>query len=69
MRLIVCRGAECIMVCSSGGVPSLNDDPENRQFSGIEPKAIVNEASRTGRAVSAHAIGKDLRPRSSWGGR
>lgn len=58
VREMVRRGARCIKVCSSGGVLSLNDDPEDRQFSDDELKAIVDEAARSGRAVAAHAIGK-----------
>jgi imidazolonepropionase-like amidohydrolase len=58
VRLMVRRGARCIKVCSSGGVLSLDDDPEDRQFSDDELKAIVDEAGRSGRSVAAHAIGK-----------
>jgi imidazolonepropionase-like amidohydrolase len=58
VRLLVRRGARCIKVCSSGGVLSLLDDPEDRQFSDDELRAIVEEAARSGRAVAAHAIGK-----------
>ncbi|KAK1999362.1 amidohydrolase [Colletotrichum falcatum] len=58
VRLLVRRGAQCIKVCSSGGVLSLLDDPEDRQFSDEELKAIVDEAGRSRRAVAAHAIGK-----------
>ncbi|KAH6660707.1 hypothetical protein BKA67DRAFT_590006 [Truncatella angustata] len=58
VREMVRRGARCIKVCSSGGVLSLDDDPEDRQFSDEELKAICDEAARTGRAVAAHAIGK-----------
>jgi imidazolonepropionase-like amidohydrolase len=58
VRQMVRRGARCIKVCSSGGVGSLNDDPEDRQFSDEELKAIVEEAARSRRAVAAHAIGK-----------
>ncbi|KAK9771270.1 hypothetical protein SCAR479_12003 [Seiridium cardinale] len=58
VREMVRRGARCIKVCSSGGVLSLDDDPEDRQFSDDELKAICDEATRTGRAVAAHAIGK-----------
>lgn len=58
VRTIVRRGARVIKVCSSGGVLSLNDDPEDRQFSDAELKAIVEEAGRSRRAVAAHAIGK-----------
>ena len=58
VRRMVRRGARVIKVCSSGGVLSLNDDPEDRQFSDEELKAIVEEAGRSRRAVAAHAIGK-----------
>lgn len=46
------RGARCIKVASSGGVLSLNDDPEDRQFSDEELKALVDEAARSGRSVA-----------------
>ncbi|KJK80175.1 hypothetical protein H634G_04414 [Metarhizium anisopliae BRIP 53293] len=58
VRRMVRAGARVIKVCSSGGVLSLNDDPEDRQFSDAELKAIVEEAGRSRRAVAAHAIGK-----------
>ncbi|KAH8887198.1 hypothetical protein GQ53DRAFT_750054 [Thozetella sp. PMI_491] len=58
VRNMVRQGARCIKVCSSGGVLSLNDDPEDRQYSDAELKAIVDEASLTGLTVAAHAIGK-----------
>ncbi|KAL7820913.1 hypothetical protein V8C26DRAFT_391913 [Trichoderma gracile] len=59
VRKMVRRGARCIKVCSSGGVGSLNDDPQDRQFSDEELKAMVDEAARSRRAVGAHAIGKE----------
>ncbi|KAK2592309.1 hypothetical protein QQS21_009999 [Conoideocrella luteorostrata] len=58
VRSMVRRGARVIKVCSSGGVLSLNDDPEDCQFSDEELKAIVDEAGRSRRAVASHAIGK-----------
>lgn len=58
VRRMVRRGAKVIKVCSSGGVLSLNDDPECQQFSHEELSAIVQEAARSKRAVAAHAIGK-----------
>lgn len=58
VRLQIRRGAKVIKVCSTGGVLSLNDNPEDSQFSDAELKAIVEEAGRSGRAVAAHAIGK-----------
>jgi imidazolonepropionase-like amidohydrolase len=58
VRLMIRRGARVIKVCASGGVLSLNDNPEDRQFSDEELRAIVQEAARSRRAVAAHAIGK-----------
>lgn len=58
VRQMVRRGARVIKVCTSGGVLSPNDDPEDRQFSDEELKAMVDEAGRSRRAVAAHAIGK-----------
>lgn len=58
VRKMIRRGARVIKVCSTGGVISLNDDPEDRQFSDAELKAMVEEAACSGRAVAAHAIGK-----------
>ncbi|EGX88798.1 amidohydrolase [Cordyceps militaris CM01] len=58
VRQMVRRGARVIKVCSSGGVLSLHDDPEDRQFSDAELAAMVQEAARSRRAVAAHAIGK-----------
>ncbi|KAL7906473.1 hypothetical protein GGI35DRAFT_487631 [Trichoderma velutinum] len=58
VRKLIRRGARVIKVCSSGGVLSLNDDPEDRQFSDAELRAIVEEAGRSRRVVAAHAIGK-----------
>lgn len=58
VRLMIRRGARVIKVCSSGGILSLNDDPEDLQFSDEELRAMVEEAARSRRAVAAHAIGK-----------
>ncbi|KAL7915865.1 hypothetical protein GGI35DRAFT_9491 [Trichoderma velutinum] len=58
VRKMIRRGARCIKVCASGGVINLGDEPEDRQFSDEELKAIVEEAARSRRAVAAHAIGK-----------
>ncbi|KAH8173139.1 amidohydrolase family protein [Sarocladium implicatum] len=58
VRTVIRRGARVIKVCSSGGVMSVGDDPEDRQFSDEELRAIVDEAGRSRRAVAAHAIGK-----------
>ncbi|RYP03064.1 hypothetical protein DL764_005413 [Monosporascus ibericus] len=47
VRLMVRRGAKCIKMASSGGVLSLNNSPEDRQFSDSELKAIVDGVSRS----------------------
>lgn len=58
VRLQVRRGAKCIKVVASGGVMSLRDNPQNRQFSDEELAVIIGEARRTNLAVAAHAHGK-----------
>lgn len=59
VRQVVRRGAKVIKICSSGGVLSLNDQPEDSQFSPAELRAIVEEAARSSRVVASHAIGKN----------
>ncbi|KAK3323932.1 hypothetical protein B0T19DRAFT_443384 [Cercophora scortea] len=59
VRQVIRRGAKVIKICSTGGVLSLNDQPEDSQFSPAELKAVVDEAARSGRVVAAHAIGKN----------
>ncbi|KAL1874527.1 hypothetical protein Daus18300_003546 [Diaporthe australafricana] len=58
VRSVIRNGAKVIKICSSGGVLSINDQPEDTQFSPAEIEAIVQEAARSGRVVAAHAIGK-----------
>lgn len=57
-RTVIRNGAKVIKICSTGGVLSLNDQPENSQFSPAEIEAIVQEAGRSGLVVASHAIGK-----------
>lgn len=57
-RSVIRNGARVIKICSSGGVLSINDQPEDTQFSPAELEAIVQEAARSGRVVASHAIGK-----------
>ncbi|KAK0637341.1 hypothetical protein B0T17DRAFT_480547 [Bombardia bombarda] len=59
VRQVVRRGAKVIKICSTGGVLSLNDQPEDSQFSPDELRAMVQEAKRSGRVVASHAIGRD----------
>ncbi|CAJ2501957.1 Uu.00g048100.m01.CDS01 [Anthostomella pinea] len=58
VRSMVRRGAKCIKLCSSGGIISLNDDPEDRHFPNEELEIIADEAARSRRSVAARAIGK-----------
>ena len=58
MRQQIRNRASIIKVCVSGGVMSLHDDPEHRQFSSAELRAFVEEAALADRAVMAHAHGK-----------
>ena len=58
VRLQLRRGARVIKICASGGVLSQLDDPEHREFSDEELRAIVEEAARAERIVAAHCHGK-----------
>ncbi len=50
-------GADFIKVVASGGVLSSGDSPNSVQYSFEELRAIVEEASHSGRKVAAHAHG------------
>ncbi|MHA2028652.1 MAG: metal-dependent hydrolase family protein [Candidatus Kariarchaeaceae archaeon] len=52
-------GAEVIKFSASGGVMSEIDHPKHQQYSLVEQKAIVDEATRSEVAVAAHCYGKD----------
>lgn len=58
-RQVIRKGARVIKICSTGGVLSINDEPEDSQFSPAELEAVVQEAARSSRVVAAHAIGKN----------
>lgn len=58
VRLQVRRGAKCIKILATGGVMSLDDNPEDAQFCDEEMSALVDEATRMGRAVAAHCHAK-----------
>jgi imidazolonepropionase-like amidohydrolase len=51
------RGVDLIKIHATGGVLSNHDDPGAPSFSGLEFKAIVEEANRRGMDVCAHAHG------------
>lgn len=58
IRLQVRRGAECIKIIVTGGITSPDDNPLDEQFSPEELKTLVDEATRMGRSVAAHAHAK-----------
>ncbi|MFE4194575.1 amidohydrolase family protein [Paenarthrobacter sp. NPDC056912] len=58
VRLQIRKGARVIKVCASGGILGAHDSPHHQHFSDAELRAIVEEASLTGRTVMAHATGK-----------
>jgi imidazolonepropionase-like amidohydrolase len=57
VRINVKYGADHIKVVATGGILSQGDSPSASQFSDEELKAIVDEATRLGRKVAAHAHG------------
>jgi imidazolonepropionase-like amidohydrolase len=58
VRLAVRAGADLIKICTTGGVGSMNDHPEDEHFTVEEIAAIVDEAHRARRRVASHAQGK-----------
>lgn len=58
VRQQIRKGARVIKVCASGGTLGAHDSPHDQHFSDRELRAIVEEASLTGRTVMAHATGK-----------
>lgn len=50
-------GADVIKICATGGVLSSGDGADNPQLTDAELAAIVDEATRLGRKVAAHAHG------------
>lgn len=58
VRLQVRRGAKCIKILATGGITSLDDNPNDAQFCEEELHALVDESNRMGRAVAAHCHAK-----------
>jgi imidazolonepropionase-like amidohydrolase len=56
-RLSLREGANFIKICSTGGVMSERDKPNDEQFTIEEIGAIVNEARKVGTFVASHAQG------------
>ena len=55
VKQIVDSGADFIKVCASGGGLTPSSDPLSTQYSSDQLKVIVEEASRYGKKVAAHA--------------
>ncbi len=58
VRFNVQQGADLVKIMASGGVLSAHDDPQITGFTFEEMRTAVEEATRLGRVVAAHAHGK-----------
>src|SRR5262249_55148969 len=57
-RVVIRSGADLVKICTTGGVGSMNDHPEDEHFTVDEISVIVEEAHRAKRRVASHAQGK-----------
>ncbi|MEV5410321.1 amidohydrolase family protein [Thermopolyspora sp. NPDC052614] len=58
-RRMLRDGADLVKICTSGGISSARDDPDDQDLLDEEIAAVVDEADRhRGRAVAAHAQGR-----------
>jgi imidazolonepropionase-like amidohydrolase len=58
-RLMLRAGADVIKICTTGGISSATDDPDDEDLLDVEIAAVVDEARRHGgRPVAAHAQGR-----------
>ncbi|MFG1704198.1 amidohydrolase family protein [Nonomuraea sp. M3C6] len=57
VRQAIRAGADFIKICTTGGVGTERDHPQDAHFTPEEITAIVEEAHRLGRRVAAHAQG------------
>ncbi|WP_199537047.1 metal-dependent hydrolase family protein [Spongiactinospora gelatinilytica] len=58
-RRMLRAGADVIKICTSGGISSAHDDPDDQDLLDEEIAAVVDEARRHGeRPVAAHAQGR-----------
>ncbi|MEU4571527.1 amidohydrolase family protein [Nonomuraea sp. NPDC023979] len=58
-RRMLRSGADVIKICTSGGISSAHDDPDDQDLLDEEIAAVVDEARRHGeRPVAAHAQGR-----------
>jgi imidazolonepropionase-like amidohydrolase len=58
VREAIRAGADFIKICTTGGVSSLRDHPNDAHYSLAEIEAITDEAHRLGKRVASHAQGK-----------
>lgn len=59
-RRMVRAGADVIKICTSGGISSAHDDPDDQDLLDEEIAAVVDEGRRhRGRPVAAHAQGRE----------
>jgi imidazolonepropionase-like amidohydrolase len=58
VRRAVRAGADFIKICTTGGIGSERDDPQDAHFTDAELAAIVDEAHRLRRRVASHAQGR-----------
>ena len=56
VRRLLRAGADCIKLCTSGGVLSPHDTPYDVGFTAEEVATAVSEAARCGKPVMSHAI-------------
>ncbi len=56
VRRLLRAGADCVKLCTSGGVTSPHDTPHDVGFTAEEIATAVFEAGRRGRPVMSHAI-------------
>jgi imidazolonepropionase-like amidohydrolase len=56
VRRLVRAGADCIKLCTTGGVLSPHDTPYDLGFTAEEIATAVDEAARSGKPVMSHAI-------------
>ncbi|MEV5893261.1 metal-dependent hydrolase family protein [Nonomuraea fuscirosea] len=58
-RRMLRAGADLVKICTSGGISSAHDDPDDQDLLDEEIAAVVDEARRhRGRPVAAHAQGR-----------
>jgi len=67
-RYALRQGADFIKVCTTGGVLSMRDPPENTQFTLEEIRAIVEEARHARTFVTSHSEGREGIGNSVLGG-